>query len=526
MTQHAVRASTTSRCWRVLRWTGLAAAVPALWACTSRTFEAPVISPTGTLNTTVTQKINNNIDILFMIDDSSSMKTMQQKLAMQLPSFMQVLEGLPNGLPNVHIAVVSSDMGAPGDATDKISCTAQGNAGQFQYTPGAAATCTSTTLSSGATFISDIDGVKNFTDPIEDVFQCIAQLGQAGCGFEQQLASIDRALGADGAGAPSTNANFLRDDAYLGIVLLTNEDDCSAPRDTTIYSLNGGDQSITNPDGPLGNYRCNGGRRGGHLCKDPATGQMIVPPLTPPSDATGSPQVLNLTDCVDNDTGSSALIPVQKFVDHIKALKAFPDKQILVGAIAAPAAPYGIVWAHPDNPTSTQQGAEYWPSVMHSCGAQGASLVNPMADKPGPTDGSFGDPGVRIAQFVHSFPHNYLGSICDTNYNTSLVAISTALAQLLKPICISGSIQKDAQGQPACTVTNHLTNGDQTMDVLVPSCAQNNNVAPCWTMQDDATNCPDGGQLVKVTQDAAAMSATSVDATVECALCMPGTPGC
>ena len=74
------RAGLSSKCWRVLRWVGLAAAAPALWACTSRTLETPTITPTATLTTNFTQKINNEIDILFMIDNSSSMNEMQEKL--------------------------------------------------------------------------------------------------------------------------------------------------------------------------------------------------------------------------------------------------------------------------------------------------------------------------------------------------------------------------------------------------------------------------------------------------------------
>ncbi len=132
MTGRAAQTSSRSRCWRVLRWAGLAAAVPALWACTSRTLEPGIITPTATLTATVTQKINNNIDILFMIDNSSSMKSMQEKLCTQLPTFMNVLEKLPNGLPNVHIAVVSSDMGAPGDSVGSIGCTPYGDDGGFQ----------------------------------------------------------------------------------------------------------------------------------------------------------------------------------------------------------------------------------------------------------------------------------------------------------------------------------------------------------------------------------------------------------
>jgi hypothetical protein len=372
--------------------------------------------------------------------------------------------------------------------------------------------------------------MANYTDPIESVFQCIAQLGDAGCGFEHQLASIDRALGADGQGGPpASNANFLRKDAYLGIVLLTNEDDCSAPPNTAIYSLNGGGQTIKNPDGPLGNYRCNGGQHGAHYCKDPATGQMMIPPLFPPSDAAGNPAVLNLTDCEDNETtGTSALTPVSKFVGDIRGLKDDPDRQIFVAAIAAPPEPYGVVWVPPTMPPPGAAG-EVWPQVMHSCGAQGGDDVNPMITQT-TTDGSFGDPGVRIKQFVDAFGANSgVFSICDANYRQSMTAIATALGRLLTPTCISGAIQKDQQGEFACTVTNHLTNSQHdSVDVVVQACSQNGNQAPCWTMQPDTSACPAGGMSLKVTQDAAVMSATSVNATVECSLCVPGTntPGC
>ncbi len=515
-----------TRCWRALRWAGLAAAAPALWACTSRTLESPTIVPTATLTSTVTQKINNNLDLLFMIDNSSSMTSMQQKLAMQLPTFMQVLEGLPNGLPNVHIAVVSSDMGAPGDSTNQIGCTPAGDDGNFQYMPGAAGTCTSTTLNQGDTFISDVDMQKNFTDPIETVFQCIAQLGAAGCGFEHQLASIDRALGGDGAAPPAANANFLRPDAYLGIVLLTNEDDCSAPANTTIFSLNGGMQSLTNPDGPIANYRCNGGPRGAHYCKDPS-GNMVVPPLTPPASATGTPPIENFTDCEDNETGSSALTPVSQFVNDIKKLKDQPDNQILVAAITAPPDPYGVVWVVPSSPPPGTTG-QAWPQVMHSCGAQGGDDVNPMATMH-PTDGSFGDPGVRITQFVNSFQNSVVASICDSSYRQSMTAIATKLGALIKPNCLTGNLQKDSSGNPMCAVTNHLTDGQgNKTDVSVPNCNENGNTPPCWSLGTDATACPGGGFALKVTPDAAAMNASSLNSTVECSLCVAGStaPGC
>src|ERR1022692_2999883 len=108
---------------RALRWAALALGAPALWACSSRTLEAPKVVPTRVGNYHVSGPINRNIDILFMIDDSSSMSAMQTKLQAQLPTFMNVLEGLPM-VPSLHIAVVSSDMGAPSDQQASIGCSA------------------------------------------------------------------------------------------------------------------------------------------------------------------------------------------------------------------------------------------------------------------------------------------------------------------------------------------------------------------------------------------------------------------
>jgi hypothetical protein len=509
----------SSRSWRVLRWVGLAAAGASLWACTDRTVEAPTIIPSVQGQWPFTQKINNNLDILFMIDNSKSMTDMQQKLLAQLPNFMKVFADLPVP-PNLHVAVGSADMGARSDTT-LDTCTPLGDQGKFYSQP--EGTCLATTLTPGDNFISDVDGVSDFTDPIASVFQCIGLLGATGCGFEHQLASIDRALGADGLGpVPSTNTGFLRPDAYLGIVMLTNEDDCSAPTDTTIYSLNGSPESITNPDGPIADYRCNGGPHGGHLCKDPksagAAGAYDTPPVNPPADATGSPAILPLADCKDNDSGSSALIPVSKFVNDIKALKPDPDHQILVGEIIAPAAPYAVTWV----PTLTPGGTmENWPQVMHSCGAAGGPGVNPDPSTQTIGDGSFGDPGVREADFAHAFPNSVLASICDKDYSQSMTAIAAALGQLITPPCIESKVQNDAHGNPDCSVIENLSDaGGNQKHLAIPNCNENGNTPPCWSLTPGVMGC--AGQSLKVTDTAANMMSSSENSTVSCALCVPG----
>src|SRR5436305_13236429 len=140
------------RVLRALGWLSLTALAPALFACNARTLEPPDIVPSVTGKSTVSVVANRNVDLLFLIDDSSSMKLSQDNLRRNFPAFMTALKNLPGGLPNVHIAIASSDMGA-GDGSVPGCDATGGKNGIFQYT--ARGACTSTGLANGATFISD-----------------------------------------------------------------------------------------------------------------------------------------------------------------------------------------------------------------------------------------------------------------------------------------------------------------------------------------------------------------------------------
>lgn len=377
----------------------------------------------------------NKYDILFVIDDSPSMGAIQQKLSAQLPIFMQILQALPEGLPSLHIAVISADMGAPSDAS--IGCSAAGDQGAFFNRP--EGTCTATTLTAGATYLTDdpLGITKNFqlADPagLPTVFQCVGLLGTGGCGFPQPLAAIDRALGTDGQGpAPLRDQGFLRDDAYLGIVIISNQDDCSAPAGSPIFSLNGGDSDLENPLGPLTHYRCN---RAGHRCQDPQSPDAppSSPPLNIPVDATtGTPPTVTLINCVPDET-NEMLIPLSKLIADIKSLKADPANRILVSAVTGVVQtgqspptpvpnPYTIAWL----PGAGSASGELWPQIQHLCGPAG-----PQTDPSGQitTDGSFADPAVRIAAFVNAFGYNgVLASICDDGYASAFTDIAARIA--------------------------------------------------------------------------------------------------
>ena len=94
------------------------------------------------------------------------------------------------------------------------------------------------------------------------MFSCIAALGETGCGFEHQFAAILRALGADGQRAPAENQGFLRPDAYLAIVMLTNEDDCSETPGVKLFDT-ASNTTLASQFGPPANFRCN---EFGHMC--------------------------------------------------------------------------------------------------------------------------------------------------------------------------------------------------------------------------------------------------------------------
>jgi hypothetical protein len=330
------------------------------------------------------------LDMLVVIDDSSEMRLLQDGFMRNFPVLLQRLMD-PPGLPDLHIAVVSTDLGA-GDGTIASCDAAGGKNGIFQYT--ARGDCTATGLAPGATFIADDGKTRNYTGALSDVLGCIAELGESGCGFEHQLAAITRALGADGSPPPLENQGFLRPDAFLVILLLTNEDDCSAPPGSNLYDTLA-NTTLASYLGPPSNFRCN---EFGHLCNG-----VRPPRLAPNGDVNA---VVPLMGCVSAEDG--LLIPVAEVTRQIRSLKAFPDQQIVVAAIAGPPVPYVVDWR-----TAPITDTGPWPFIAHSCTA---------------SDGSFADPAVRIAQWALSFGDNgMLLPACEDNYGPALDRIAALL---------------------------------------------------------------------------------------------------
>lgn len=189
------------------------------------------------------------IDLLFVIDSSMAMADEQQQLVAAAGDLFDALGALPTGLPDLHIGVISTDVGL-GEAAAGLpgsQCRATGDDGRLH----GAATCG---IASGfLTDAPDADGDRrrNYQGSLTDAFACLADVGTGGCTYSQPLTALERALGLDRAKPRAER--FVRDDALLVIVMVTDDDDCSVVSTGLFADPDG---TIVSPLGPLTDFRC------------------------------------------------------------------------------------------------------------------------------------------------------------------------------------------------------------------------------------------------------------------------------
>lgn len=183
------------------------------------------------------------LDVLFVVDNSGSMEQEQQALVEAFPSFMQEL-GASGTLLDLRVGVISTDLGAGNYSLPSCEVTG-GDGGKLQNAPRLAG-CTAPT---DRWIETNAAGSNVPAGTPEQAFACIATLGTRGCGFEQPLAAVLRAVD------PSLNINpgFLREQATLAIVVLSDEDDCSA-KNSQLFDPQ--QQALSDPLGPLTSFRC------------------------------------------------------------------------------------------------------------------------------------------------------------------------------------------------------------------------------------------------------------------------------
>jgi hypothetical protein len=439
---------------RLPRWAVAAPVLPLVFlACNANDLMTPKPAPEQENDQYYEVNPIRDIDILFMIDNSPSMAKKQANLKKNFPFFMNELKKIPGGIPNVHVAVISSDLGAGTVRLANGGCPmVGGDRGVFHTNPNCG-------LDPNSKFLSSFNNgtMNNFQGDISQVFACIAAAGDRGCGYEHQLQATRVALYDS---ITPENKGFLRDEAFLAVILLTDEDDCSAPTDTKLFT---DDASFP---GTAASFRC---AQVGHLCEG----------KSPPVMTFQAP----LDSCTPNPGGP--LIKVQDVVDSIKALKKRPDDQIIVSGI------YG--W--PDNPGNAKY--EYIKPQ------DGSGL-----DYATECQTSYGDgatPGLRIKQFVESFgSQGATYSICADDFSPAMAQIGMKLAAKLQNPCITAPLvdTKPAPGlQPDCQVIDKIPNatGGGYKEELLPICTSGKRSASgaCWSLSMDGS-CDASGFKIAV----------------------------
>jgi hypothetical protein len=411
-------------------------------------------------------KANRDLDLLFLIDDSPSMSDKQINLADNFPRFIEVLKTIPGGLPNIRIAVVTSDYGTKG-AEDVMPGPALGSGVGACKDLGQNAKML---MPAGITvmdkFLSDIQDpafpddrtkrIRNYDASLtlDEAFAKMAKVGAAGCGFEQHLEAIKQALQPSKA----ENAAFLRPDAYLAVIIIADEDDCSMKHSSLLGSdLNALGQQIS--------FRCT---RFGVLCDQGGNSPDAMN------------QIGNKNQCHPNDA-SQYLTKVADYATFLKNLKpGHPEKVVVAGIMGTfdrvVVEDRIIQGANPDSPT--------YPQLAHSCS---------YIDRKGKTE--VADPPIRIKSFLDQFSErSTFSSICQQDLSGGLQQIGELLRVVLGDPCIEGRLADVDTATPGVQFDCSVSQKSPDLEAKVlPQCPATvtDRDKPCWHIDLDPARCCD-----------------------------------
>jgi hypothetical protein len=387
----------------------------------------------------------DEVDLLFLVDNSSSMAEHQAQLRDQIPRLVSTLvtghrDAAHGGdFPpprSIHVGVVSSTMGL-GPITGVPSCPSGfGDDGiLFGRSPSPAAGCTSPAPPRGIFEFVQGDSSAQFASDVA----CTAVLGTGGCGLEFELEPILKALapGPDATGGssvqwtapgyqppmfymgtfghgndPATNGGFLRPNSALVILTLNDEDDGS----TDHYEIFGNDPTYT-----------------------------------------GWPLNVRPVEFADQ------LFPVQRYVDGLVGLRTNPSLVI-----------YSTITGIPNDLSPG-------PGVPTTRDRLDAILADPrMIPMPDPNHNerlvpvcsdTMGTqtavPGLRMVQVARGLLDRgatvAVHSICENDLTPAIDDVIERLVGVFRSECLGRALNTDAEGRVACDVLELLpASGDET----------------------------------------------------------------
>jgi hypothetical protein len=499
-----------------------------LAACTSAPMPTPGVTDSCTLpgytRFDVVFRSHRKLDLAFVIDNSPSMAPKLDKLQRQLPNFFAELRDRDGGsLQGLRVAILDGDLGSGGAITSgpcgPKNGSILGDAGNFQIIDGLA--CGLTDPAAG--WLQTLTLVPaNFAGDIVEVFSCLAKgVGTSGCGYQQPLEALGLSATSPG---PNSLTEFVREDAVLGLVIISDQDDCSALPNAAMFAPEIATEAP--------NLRC---ATRGHRCDRN--------PLPYPTEGSYTHPLGDCTVRIDEQCSGSTdtsapttctpLESVKTLADEVKHLKSNWEEQLVVAGI------FGWPTSESDMATAEYKVAPI-PNPESSPGSLAPTTVydlwpicydaDHLPSDPDPVTGfdavaaGYGaKPGLRLAAFIDEFGDNGRKlSICqsdwgiagrwfesatfvetwfacidekfvDTDPSTSVVE-PDCFAELwepksepapLPPSCIS------CDAGPACL---QPTDGNEYWRrSSLPLCDDSASVSPCWKLVLNRGVCPLSG---------------------------------
>ncbi|MFP2906563.1 vWA domain-containing protein [Pyxidicoccus sp. 3LFB2] len=195
--------------------------LPALWGAACK---SPVDDPGSTLPGKCESEspvvAPQKTDILFVIDNSSSMAEEQEGIAQELPAFVEALEAGGGLAQDFRVGVITTSVyrRVLFQGQDQVRYY-EGESGRLQAVPDTGGQPTDERFIEG-------------TDPfLVEKFRRLVEQGTEGSGQETPFEAVRLAVTEPLATTPISeggNSGFLRDGARLLVVVVTDEEDCSS----------------------------------------------------------------------------------------------------------------------------------------------------------------------------------------------------------------------------------------------------------------------------------------------------------
>jgi hypothetical protein len=430
---------------------------------------------------------NRDVDILFVIDNSGSMAEEQARLARNFPTFIGALDKMG---ADYRIGITTTDVTHPGCKTDATpengdlvmrSCTEAVAAGAFEFADLDAAFACTDQCTLSAEQLARKPGADGETHPwlestrgetnlqagvsMAAAFACYGPQGIDGCGFESPLAAmklaIEKARGADGSG-------FMRDEALLSVVLVTDETDCSAnPAHGDIFSSN----DVFWNDEPQ--YVTSGVCwRAGVACT--GEGPEFTECHAENFSADGEPGASRPEDAV--------LQPIDGYIEFLKGLTGGTGpraRAVLMSLIAGVpvgydqgAAELAFVAAEPGS--TQQQNFGIAPGCINTEDGSNSTAVPPVRER-------------EVAEAFADGARNVY-SICQDDYSPALAQIAAQIKTVLAPSCANVCIRDDdsetPELDPVCTISVYTA--DKIDGDVMSKCEDQDGA---WALLDDESVC-------------------------------------